>query len=525
MVSIQLPAPGGMHSPGVVTASTGSPLNQDLQNLKLWRRLHIRLTVLYGSATLFALTLLAINIYQNNIDSEVKALQRRILATAVSLAKSINGDTITALPAQPALWRGMQIDLIRRFRETAQADQEIRSIYLLRPGRQPNKLAFIADYESHGTAGKAGELYDAADIPVMMQGFAKPTVEKEPVRDRFGLTLSGYAPVQASSGQSAAVLGVDVDARRIEQIRLRVLQSTLLVFVIAILLMALIALLVARVLQAPLSRLISATGAVARGDLTTRVELNRSDELGLMSSHFDIMVNQLQDREFIRETFGRYLSQQVANEVLSQRSGITLDGEERVVSVLFSDLCAYSSISEQMSPQQIVSLLNDYLGSMNEIVDRHGGCILEYVGDAVFAVFGAPYYRIDHAEQAARCAICMHESLVRLNQEWQRSGKAEAWQRNGIESIRMRIGIHAGQVIAGNLGSRSRMKYSVIGDTVNVASRLEGLNRDYGTDIIISRDVWQSLPIELAELFSDQGHVSVKGREQTVRIYAHQSGT
>lgn len=134
-----------------------------------------------------------------------------------------------------------------------------------------------------------------------------------------------------------------------------------------------------------------------------------------MSQHIDHMTEQLQDRAFIRETFGRYLSTPIAREVLSQRSGITFGGEERVLTVLFSDLCGYSSSSEKMSPTQVVTMLNQNLGAMNDIIDRHTGCVIEFVGDAIFAVFGAPHYLNDHAEHGMRCALEMLQRLEVLN--------------------------------------------------------------------------------------------------------------
>jgi adenylate cyclase len=249
------------------------------------------------------------------------------------------------------------------------------------------------------------------------------------------------------------------------------------------------------------------------------VGLQRSDELGVMSKHIDLMAEQLQDREFIRETFGRYLSSKIATEVLSQRSGITLGGEERVVTVLFSDLRGYTSISEQMSATQVVAMLNQYLGAMNEIIDQHRGCVIEFVGDAIFAVFGAPHYMADHAEQAMRCAIEMRLRLKELNAAWLESGMARSWQESGVTEISLRIGVHTGQVVAGNLGSQTRMKYSVIGDTVNVASRLEALNKVLGSEILISRDVYIQLPRDLMDGVTDRGSHKVKGRENPIKVY------
>jgi adenylate cyclase len=125
-----------------------------------------------------------------------------------------------------------------------------------------------------------------------------------------------------------------------------------------------------------------------------------------------------------------------------------------------------------------------------------------------------------HAERAMRSAMAMRQRLKQLNGEWQKTGVARRWEEIGISDIGMRIGIHSGQVIAGNLGGETRIKYSVIGDTVNVASRLESLNKDFGSEILISSDVYIQLPQDLMDVFVDVGSHPVKGREQPVKIYA-----
>lgn len=511
-----------MPSPQPGPANSPAPTQAGLEALRGWRRLHIRLTLLYGVATGVALLLLAVSVIRQGIDSESRNLQRRLLNTVESLANSVDAAAITALPLESRSWTPTHKELLRRLAETARGDSDIKSIYMMRPTNQPTRLRFVVDYERQGPTGKPGDRYDASEVPMLLKGFDRPVVEDKPVRDDFGETLSAYAPVQTTSGHSVAVLGVDVDASRLTAIRNGVLLNTLIVFGLAMLLLTLAALLVARNLQTPLSRIIEAIHAISQGDLSTRIGLERSDELGVMSQQFDRMAEQLQDREFVRETFGRYLSRSIAAEVLSQRDGLILGGEERVVTVLFVDLVGYSTISEHMSPAQVVLMLNEYLGAMNEVVDRYQGTVIEFVGDAIFAVFGAPQYQIEHAQQAMGCALAMLAELQALNQAWCESGLARSWQPSGIAAISSRIGLHSGRVIAGNIGSKNRIKYSVIGDTVNVASRLETLNKQYGTRVIISREVYVQLPYHQMDLFVDRGPVQVKGRKHPVQIFALQ---
>ena len=334
------------------------------------------------------------------------------------------------------------------------------------------------------------------------------------------MTLSGYAPVRDATGKGIALIGADVQASRLEIIKRDVMWVTLGVFGIAALLLSVISLAVARSVRDPLTRIIDATAAVARGELTTRLSFTRRDEFGLMSRHFDKMAEGLQDREFIRATFGRYVSEDVARELLQHRDSAAPGAEEREVTIMFSDLSSYSTICEHLPPAQLLDMLNQYLSAMNVLIDAHHGCVIEFLGDAILAVFGAPYARDDHPQQALRCALAMRERLVQLNGEWQASGLAQCWTQSGIAHLKARIGVHTGRVVAGSMGGETRMKYAVIGDAVNVASRLETLNKELGTDLLISAQVYHRLPAELARGMRECGAFRVKGREQEVSVYA-----
>jgi adenylate cyclase len=243
-----------------------------------------------------------------------------------------------------------------------------------------------------------------------------------------------------------------------------------------------------------------------------------------VARHFDAMAEALQDRAFIRETFGRYVSKDVAKVLLDQRLGTELSGEERVVTVLISDIRGYSAISERLPPVHVVDMLNRYLSAMTDVIDEHQGCVIELFGDAILAVFGAPSYLPDHSERAVRCALRMRERLIELNQEWRQSGLSQYWHDGPGTDLSERIGIHTGPVVAGNLGGRTRLKYSVIGDTVNVAARLESLNKELDTDVLVSEQVYVQLPSDLLSHFQDKGVHKVKGRQQSMRVFGIHTG-
>lgn len=495
-------------------------MDDPLLRLRAWQRFHLRLTGLYGGTVFVSLALIATIFYYYSVNSELSHLQRRLLSTVTGLAASVNAAQLAEIPLD-AHERTAYHELLRtRFAAAAEIDSDIQSIYLLRQTGQPGQLRFFIDFVKDGALATPGDEYDARALPVLQSGFNAPAVEDEPFRDKFGLTLSGYAPVRDASGKGIALVGADVQASRIEIMKRDVMWVTLAVFGMAAMLLGLISFAVARSVRDPLTRIIDATAAVARGELTTRLALNRRDEFGLMSRHFDKMAEGLQDREFIRATFGRYVSEDVARELLEHRDTAARGAEEREVTILFSDLSSYSTICEHLPPVQLLGMLNQYLGAMNVLIDSHRGCVIEILGDAILAVFGAPYFREDHPQQALRCALAMRDQLVALNEQWQASGLAQCWTKSGIAQLKARIGVHTGRVVAGSLGGETRMKYAVIGDAVNVASRLETLNKELGTDVLISAEVYRCLPAELAMGLRECGAYRVKGREQEVRVYA-----
>ena len=165
-------------------------------------------------------------------------------------------------------------------------------------------------------------------------------------------------------------------------------------------------------------------------------------------------------------------------------------------------------------------MLNEYLARMSEVIFKHHGMINEFEGDGILAVFGAPVDLPDHAECAVSAGEEMLETVVQINHEWEASGLLDHWRAVGIDELAIRIGIHSGTVVAGNIGTDQRMKYAVIGDTVNVASRLEAYNKELGTSILISDSVYKDIEEIFNEKAQDYGKVSLKGRGAEQRIYS-----
>ena len=223
-------------------------------------------------------------------------------------------------------------------------------------------------------------------------------------------------------------------------------------------------------------------------------------------------------RLLMYETLKRYFGETLSNQILSEKG--KLSGQIKWVSVAFTDISSYSTIIENMSPKVAVKLLNQYFSRMHDIIEKHGGHILNYIGDSIMVVFGAPNDIDDHELKAVQCAIEMRDELESLNDEWDQSEFSRFWKNHGIERVTARTGIHSGSVIAGNIGSDRMLQYSTIGDVVNVASRMEKANKEFGTDICFSHEIYINLKKELHDSASLSGEVKLKGRSSPSKVYS-----
>ena len=224
------------------------------------------------------------------------------------------------------------------------------------------------------------------------------------------------------------------------------------------------------------------------------------------------------NRQLMQQTLKRYFGETLTEKILDNEGD--LKGDNIWVSISFTDISSYSTIIEHMSPETAVKFLNEYFSAMHDVIEKHNGQIINYIGDSVMVVFGAPRKLEDHELLSVRCAIEMREKLNELNQKWDANEFSRYWNNHGIDAITARTGIHTGSVIAGNIGSNRMLQYSTIGDTVNVASRLEQRNKEFSTDILFSHEIYTSLTKDLYNQAKYQGEISLKGRDTKTRTYS-----
>lgn len=255
----------------------------------------------------------------------------------------------------------------------------------------------------------------------------------------------------------------------------------------------------------PIPLLSRAARDIGEGRLDTRVDWRGSDEIGLLASAFNEMADGLRERDRIRSIFGRYVSKDVAETLLKDSQGLA--GENRDIAVLFADIRDFSKLSLQMTPEQIVSMLNDYFSRMTAVIQTFGGSVDKFIGDGVLALFGAPAKLDNPAEKALRAAVRMRDSVTVFNAER---------KMKDLPQIQIGICVAYGPAVVGTVGSEDRAEYTAIGPTVNLASRLEGLNKRLGTTIIVSRETRDKLGP--AFTFKEHGEHQVRGWATPVAV-------
>jgi adenylate cyclase len=255
------------------------------------------------------------------------------------------------------------------------------------------------------------------------------------------------------------------------------------------------------------NQLRSAAHSVTEGQLDIEVPLRRADEFGALISEFNRMVAGLREKEQLRKTFGLHVGRKAAEQILAHDPG--LGGTEQEITVMFVDIRSFTARSAELAPSEAVGLLNEFLRAMVEVVEgEHGGMINKFLGDGFMALFGVGSTARNHADKALAAARSMERALERLNL---------ARAQRGEEPLGVGIGINTGPVIVGSIGSPERMEFTVIGNTVNVASRIEALNKTLGTTLLMSKATCDALqrPTALQALPAQL----VKGVEQPVEIF------
>lgn len=256
----------------------------------------------------------------------------------------------------------------------------------------------------------------------------------------------------------------------------------------------------------PILRLFKGTEEIARGNLDYRIEESRNDEIGDLVKSFNRMASELQKKEMMKGVFNRYVSSNVADEILREPESIRLGGDRREVTVLFADIRGFTSISGKMEPEMVVEVLNRYFTLITEVIFRFEGTIDKFIGDAVMSVFGSPIASPYHLEHGVKAAMAIKFAVEEMN---------TICRKRGITQLDVGIGLDSGTVIVGNMGSKMRMEYTAMGSAVNMASRLTDLARS--GDMLITEAVYESIRDNVSVVLLPE--VTIKGFDSPVTLY------
>lgn len=263
-------------------------------------------------------------------------------------------------------------------------------------------------------------------------------------------------------------------------------------------------------ISTPVKRLVLAATEIKQGNYEIDLQAKTKDELGLLTTSFVEMGKGLAERERLKDSFGRFINKEIAE--LAMRGELVLGGETKETTIFFSDIRSFTAISEKMEPSEVVEFLNEYMTLMVDCVNKTNGTVDKFIGDAIMAVWGAPASTGNPKEDALNClraALKMRAALIFFN-------RGRGGEKKPI--IRIGCGINSGAVVAGQIGSHERMEYTVIGDAVNIASRVEALNKPMGTDILITEYTYNL--VKEYVVVEEMPPVTVKGKSKPLRVFA-----
>jgi len=291
--------------------------------------------------------------------------------------------------------------------------------------------------------------------------------------------------------------------RVVRYVAVAIIVTTMAILVIGIIIVAIFV----TVMIKPIKLLARGVAAIAAGNFDQKINIRRGDELGDLTDAFNDMAKSLREKEVIKGAFSKYVTKNVMDRILEHPDGLKLGGEKRVITIFFSDIRGFTPMSEVLTAEEVVHLLNEYFTAMTTIIFKYEGTIDKFMGDAIMAVYGAPIEMSDHAERAVLAAVEMSEKMKELQAKWKMEGKRE---------VNIGIGINTGEVVVGNIGSNERMEYTSIGDNVNLTQRLESVAEK--GQILISSATYERVKHKINARMLDP--IKVKGKVDKVQAYS-----
>ncbi|MFM2207109.1 MAG: hypothetical protein RL213_1084, partial [Bacteroidota bacterium] len=312
------------------------------------------------------------------------------------------------------------------------------------------------------------------------------------------------------TGSDIAMLSV----RRAEQAENRVLWSSLVITLLALALGLSGAWILSKRLAEPIVRLLKSTQDIQRGNLSINIDGLPEDEIGQLGEGMNSMIAELRKKQELQALMSTYIDPRIVEKIILPGRTEVLAGQKQIMTILFCDIAGFTTISEQLSPTSLVKLVNSYFSIMTECIKAEGGIIDKFIGDAIMAYWGPPFIQ-ENQQAIAACRAAM--SMQKAMDDFRKMLPDIVGLRRDVPEVNIRIGLATGEVVVGNIGSETARSYTVMGDVVNLASRLESANKQYGTSVIISEATMRMADIRIETMELDR--ILVRGKSEPVEIY------
>lgn len=445
----------------------------------------------------------------------LQEIKSKVLSIATTTAALQDGDKHQFVIAAAENTSPTYLELANQLRKVRDANRrdDIYTSYIYTMYTRPDSLRhvrFSIDAEENpDLVSKPGEVYKEYDGP---QDLSNLEVSDKNEKDRWGEWVTAAAPIFNSKGEFVSQVSLDVKASDVTARTNQLLLYGVMSFMFSTIIALLLTHFFAKNLSSPVSKIVAMVQSIANGKLDSRIsipELKSTNEFVTIGLELNIMGDKLQERKVMEDALFKFVSPSVAQQVLNAGGLANLNPVRKKVTVLFSDMRNFSTYSETIDPEIMFNQLNEYFEKMVDIIYAHQGTVAKFTGDGLMAIFGAPIDDAYQEKNAVEVAVEMQETISNMREKWEQEGKVP---------MKIGIGIANGIAMVGNYGSSLRREYTAIGDSVNLASRIESATKELHVDILITGYVYEAV----AGLFQieNKGLISVKGRSQQVSVYS-----
>jgi len=440
--------------------------------------------------------------------------QLKAMVVASTTAALIDAEPLKQINSRAdehlAAYQEIKTQLIAARDANRREDIRVYFLYTLKPSPHHSKqFIYVVDAEQDPEwVSHAGDILATLSVTHLNKHFHEIYSPKKFISD-WGEWTTGYAPIYDSNGNYVATVGADISIYRFQEFFYVLLQYSIIAITASLLFALITGNWLAKQISSSLNILLSSVQEIGNGNLQCTLFLRTQDEFEELGNEINNMTTGLRERERLKLNFARYVSQQVMEKLLKEEKIAKLTGERRKITILFSDIRQFTTIAESLPPEKVVSLLDEYFKVMLEVIFYHQGILDKFLGDGMMVEFGAPLDDPIQEQHAVMAAIDMQKQLQKLVEKWKTEGKPQ---------IEIGIGIHTGLAIVGNIGSERRFDYTAIGDTVNIASRLEQTTKLLKKPILISETTYEAVKDKFKAI--SLGPMLFPDRKESIPIYS-----